>query len=109
MADKQEQKTKTTVTQEQAAGGLLDEILEKGLRVRDEGQAERGKNLIADFVKEAMHGQLVMSKNLESTINARIAEIDRVISAQLNEVMHHEAFQKLEGSWRRLRHLVVET
>jgi type VI secretion system protein ImpC len=88
---------------------LLDEILEKGFRVRDEGQAERGKNLIADFVKEAMQGQLVVSKNLESTINARIAEIDRLISAQLNEVMHHEAFQKLEGSWRGLRHLVFET
>src|SRR5262249_37010394 len=110
MADKKkEEKVKTTVTQEQAPGGLLDEILEKGLRVRDESQAERGKNLIADFVEQAMQGQLVMSKNLESSINARIAEIDRLLSAQLNEVMHHEAFQKLEGSWRGLRHLVFET
>src|SRR5262249_45595947 len=110
MADKKkEEKVKTTVTQEQAPGGLLDEILEKGLRVRDESQAERGKNLIADFVDQAMLGQLVMSKNLESSINARIAEIDRLLSAQLNEVMHHEAFQKLEGSWRGLRHLVFET
>src|SRR5262245_30990098 len=111
MIDQQEQKAQTTVTQEQAPEqvGLLDEILDKGLRARDESQVERGKNLIADFVQQAMQGQLVIDKNLEASINARIAEIDRLISVQLNEVMHHEAFQKLEGSWRGLRHLVFET
>jgi type VI secretion system protein ImpC len=39
-------------------------------------------------------------------INARIAEIDRLISDQLNEVMHHSDFQKLEASWRGLHYLV---
>ena len=111
MSDQKERKAKNTVTQEQAPEqvGLLDEILDKGLRARNESQVERGKNLIADFVQQAMQGQLVVSKNLEASINARIAEIDRLLSVQLNEVMHHEAFQKLEGSWRGLRHLVFET
>ncbi len=109
MSDPQEQKTETTVTQEQAQGSLLDEILDKGLRARDQSQVERGKNLITDFVQQVMQGQLVMSKNLETTINARIAQIDRLLSGQLNEILHHEAFQKLEGSWRGLRHLVFET
>jgi type VI secretion system protein ImpC len=105
----EQQKTVAAVSTEQAEPGLLDEILEKGLRARDESQVERGKNLIADFVQQAMQGQLVMSRNLETTINARIAEIDRLLSAQLNEIMHHAAFQKLEGTWRGLRHLVFET
>jgi type VI secretion system protein ImpC len=109
MIDQQVQKTETAVARDHAQPGLLDEILDKGLRARDENQVERGKNLIADFVQQAMHGQLVMSKNLETTINARIAEIDRLLSAQLNEIMHHAAFQKLEGSWRGLRHLIFET
>jgi type VI secretion system protein ImpC len=39
-------------------------------------------------------------------INARIAQIDHLISLQLNEVLHHPDFQKLEGSWRGLRYLL---
>jgi len=31
------------------------------------------------------------------------------MSQQLNEIMHHEKFSTLEGSWRGLRHLVFET
>src|SRR5215475_3490971 len=108
MADQLEQQTTAVVTQEQS-GGLLDEILNKGFKARDDAQMERSKSLIADFVGQVMKGQLVMSKNLESAINARIAEIDRLLSAQCNEIMHHEKFQKLEGSWRGLHHLVFET
>ena len=33
-------------------------------------------------------------------ITARVAQIDHLISLQLNEVMHHPQFQKLEGTWR---------
>jgi type VI secretion system protein ImpC len=39
-------------------------------------------------------------------INARIAQIDHLVSLQLNEVMHHASFQKLEGSWRGLKYLL---
>src|SRR5207237_5423022 len=49
------------------------------------------------------------SKDMESGINARIAEIDRLVTAQLNEIMHHEDFQKLEGSWRGLNHLIMNS
>jgi type VI secretion system protein ImpC len=92
-----------------AAPGLLTQILEQGRLARDESQLESAKDMVAEFVRQAMGGQMVLSKNLEVSINARIAELDRLISAQLNEVMHAPAFQKLEGSWRGLRHLVFET
>jgi type VI secretion system protein ImpC len=109
MAEKQEQ-TATTVTQEQQVdSGLLDTILTKGMRARDETQVKRGKDLIADFVQQVLQGQLVLDKNLETSINARIAQIDRLLSSQLNEIMHHPDFQKLEGSWRGLHHLVFES
>ncbi|HOS97122.1 MAG TPA: type VI secretion system contractile sheath large subunit, partial [Deltaproteobacteria bacterium] len=41
--------------------------------------------------------------------NARIAQIDKLLSDQLNEVMHHEDFQKLEASWRGLFYLVSQS
>lgn len=106
MAEK-ETKAAETVTTEEVS--LLDDILTKGMRSRDEGQAKRNKDLISDFVREIMQGQLVLDKNLETSINARIAQIDELLSAQLNEIMHHEAFQKLESSWRGLHHLVFES
>jgi len=39
-------------------------------------------------------------------INARIAQIDHLVSTQLNEIMHHSDFQKLEGTWRGLKFLL---
>jgi type VI secretion system protein ImpC len=73
---------------------------------RDEYQKEQAKDMIAEFVNQVMSGQLTVSKNMDVAINSRIAEIDRLLSSQLNEIMHHEDFQKLEGSWRGLQYLV---
>jgi len=38
-----------------------------------------------------------------------IAEIDQQISAQVNEVLHSEQFQKMESSWRSLWYLINNT
>jgi type VI secretion system protein ImpC len=42
-------------------------------------------------------------------INARIAQIDRLISQQLNEIMHHPEFQRLEASWRGLFYFINQS
>ena len=100
-----------TVTQEAeaASGGLLDQILSEGRMVRGEHERDSARDMLGEFVSQVMQGQLVVSKNMDLTIAQRIAEIDQLLSAQLNEVMHNESFQKLEGSWRGLHHLVSNT
>ncbi|AOT10928.1 MULTISPECIES: type VI secretion system contractile sheath large subunit [Pseudoalteromonas] len=35
-----------------------------------------------------------------------IAKVDRIISEQLDEILHHENFQKVESAWRSLRYLI---
>ncbi len=103
-------KEKGLVTvEQQGEGDLLTRILDKGRLARNEVQAQQAKDMIAQFVEELMQGQLVVTKDMESAINARIAEIDRLLSAQLNEIMHAEEFQKLEGSWRGVHHLVMNS
>ena len=103
-------KEKAVVTvEQQGESDLLTRILDKGKLARNEVQAQQAKDMIGEFVQELMQGQLVISKDMESALNARIAEIDRLLSAQLNEVMHAEEFQKLEGSWRGLNHLVMNS
>lgn len=107
---KAENKAASVVTREEQAGSdLLSKILTEGRLGRDDAQVERARDMIGQFVQEVMQGQLVMGRDMEASILARISEIDRLLTAQLNEIMHAEEFQKLEGSWRGLHHLVFET
>jgi len=88
---------------------LLDTIISDSNMVREESQRNYAKQIIAEFAKEVMAGQIKLSKNTEAMINARIAELDRLICTQLNEIMHAEKFQRLEASWRGLNYLVQQT
>ncbi|HET9711251.1 MAG TPA: type VI secretion system contractile sheath large subunit, partial [Pyrinomonadaceae bacterium] len=88
---------------------LLERILDEGRLALNESQVDRAKDMIGEFVQQVMQGSMVVSKNIETSINARIAAIDKLLSAQLNEIMHAEEFQKLEASWRGLQHLVFES
>ena len=103
---KQKKQAEAQVEEKEQEAGLLDQILTEGRMARDEFQKERAKDMIGEFVGQVMNGEITMSRNMDATINARIAEIDRLVSAQMNDIMHHEDFQKLEGSWRGLHQLV---
>lgn len=109
MAEKKTQEAAAQVAEETQEVSLLDKILADGKMARDDFQKERAKDMIGEFVQQVMAGELTMSKNMDLAINSRIAEIDRLLSVQLNEIMHHEDFQKLEGSWRGLNQLVMNS
>ncbi|HSB71550.1 MAG TPA: type VI secretion system contractile sheath large subunit [Candidatus Methylomirabilis sp.] len=89
--------------------GLLETIIEEGRMARDESQRGLARDIIGEFVRQVMEGTITVSKNTELMINARIAQIDRLISQQLNEIMHHPEFQKLEASWRGLFYFVNQS
>ena len=86
--------------------GLLDQIVEQGRFGADTTARERGKNLVKEFVAQVLEGSMTVAKDAEMMINARIAQIDHLLSLQLNEILHHPPFQKLEGSWRGLKYLM---
>ena len=52
---------------------------------------------------------MTIARDTEMMINARIAQIDHLVSIQLNEIMHHPSFQKLEGSWRGVKYLMDQS
>jgi type VI secretion system protein ImpC len=86
--------------------GLLDQIVDQGRLGADPQARDRGKNLVKEFVAQVLDGSMTVAKDAEMMINARIAQIDHLLSIQLNEILHHAAFQKLEGSWRGLKYLM---
>ena len=58
---------------------------------------------------QVLEGAMTVSKDAEAMITARIAQIDHLVSLQLNEVLHHAEFQKLEASWRGLKYLMDQS
>jgi type VI secretion system protein ImpC len=106
-----------TETEGQAAGGaeaapatLLDRILTEGKLARDEVQRAYARDLVGEFVNEVLaEGSATVANDVVALINDRIAEIDDLLSAQLNEILHHPEFQALEASWRGLHYLVTRT
>jgi type VI secretion system protein ImpC len=86
--------------------GLLDQIVEQGRFGTETSSRERGKDLVKEFVAQVLDGSMTVAKDADMMINARIAQIDHLLSLQLNEILHHPAFQKLEGSWRGLKYLM---
>jgi type VI secretion system protein ImpC len=89
--------------------GLLDQIVEDGKLGKDAQTRERGKNLVKEFVNQVLEGAITVSRDTEAMINARIAQIDHLLSLQLNEIMHHPSFQKLEATWRGLRYMMDQS
>jgi len=100
----------TTTTDAAAGPSLLDQAIETYTKTRNPAaeQGLKAKSVIESLVRQALDATpgSVVSRSVEDTIKLWQAEIDRKISAQLNKVIHHEKFQKLEGTWRGLDYLV---
>ncbi len=102
MAKKQESDVQEAKTEEVS-------FLEQAISATKQTPRDETEDLLRTLTQEAMKGTVTWNKNLTVTINSAIAAIDRALSAQLSAIMKHEKFQKLEGSWRGLHHLVSNT
>jgi type VI secretion system protein ImpC len=88
---------------------LLDQIVEQGRFGKETVARERGRDMVKEFVAQVLEGEMKLSRDADATINARVAQIDHLISLQLNEILHHPAFQKLEGSWRGIKYMMDQS
>jgi len=109
MSDPQQSAAPQQAEEQVLERGLLDQIVDEGRLGRDVVARERGKNLVKEFIAQVLDGSMTVSKDAEAMINARIAQIDHLISIQLNEVLHNAAFQKLESTWRGLKFLLDQS
>lgn len=88
---------------------LLERIVHEGRMALDDSQAAYAKDLIAEFVNQVVAAGDTMPGDVVEAINVRIAQIDELISNQLNEIMHASDFQTLEATWRGMAYLVYNT
>lgn len=87
----------------------LDRIVQDGRMVQDESQEPYARGLLTEFVNQVVAQADTAPGNVVDAINARIAQIDLLISDQLNAVIHAPEFKKLEATWRGLSYLVHNT
>jgi type VI secretion system protein ImpC len=109
MANEAERAPSAQTNVTEAPTSLLDQVITETRIGRNDEQREESRRQLTAFVEEAMRGTLRISKDLEATIGARIADIDQLLTRQLNEVMHAQEFQKLEASWRGLNYVVMQS
>jgi len=87
----------------------FDALLNKEFKPKSDRQGEAIKTAIQTLAQQALSETALVSDDAVKSIEAMIAEIDKRLSEQINQIMHQDDFQKLEGTWRGLNHLVSNT
>ena len=85
------------------------DLLEQAISATKQTEPKRAEELLRTLTEQALEGTVSYSKNLNLSISEAIKQIDAKISKQLAAVMHHPKFKQLEGSWRGLHYLVMNT
>jgi type VI secretion system protein ImpC len=84
-------------------------LLDQAISATKQTDPDRTTELLQTLTNEALSGTVVYSKSFTTTINTAIEKIDAKLSKQLAAIMHHPDFTKLEGSWRGLSYLVMNS
>ena len=89
--------------------GDFASLLEKEFRPKSDQAKEAVETAVQTLAEQALAQTALVSDDALKSVEAIIAEIDSKLSTQVNEILHHEDFQKLEGAWRGLHYLVNNT
>ncbi|MGX5851225.1 type VI secretion system contractile sheath large subunit [Mesorhizobium sp. PL10] len=99
--------TKTVV--EETDGPLLDQILRHTKLAPSDDGYEVAKKGVAAFISELLKPSRAEGQVNSAAIDQMIAEIDKKLSSQVDEILHNEQFTTLESAWRSLRFIVDRT
>lgn len=90
------------------APNLLDQVI-AATRPQSAVEQERARDYFRQFLDHVVKPGQVVSKDVETNIKAWIGEIDKRLTAQMNEILHDPALQQLESTWRGLHYLVHQS
>src|SRR3972149_3887331 len=90
-------------------GNDLASLLQKEFKPKSDEARSAVENAVQTLAQQALAQTQLIGKDVVKSIESMIAAIDRKLSDQVNQIMHHEEFQKLEGAWRGLHYLVNNT
>ncbi|MDC5703669.1 type VI secretion system contractile sheath large subunit [Vibrio europaeus] len=102
--------TETVLERPQLAeGGLLDEIMAQTKIAPSEDGYDIAKKGVAAFIENLIGSEQAEEAVNKSLVDQMLVELDKKISAQMDEILHDSKFQQMESSWRGLKLLVDRT
>jgi type VI secretion system protein ImpC len=84
-------------------------LLKKEFKPKTEEAKSAVEQAVQTLAQQALANAKVISGDAVKTIESMIAALDRKLTEQVNLILHHEEFQKLESAWRGLHYLVNNT
>jgi type VI secretion system protein ImpC len=100
---------KEAQAQESLGVDAFSELLRKEFKPKSDRAREQVETAVQTLAQQVLSDEDLILEDAVNSINAIIAEIDLKLTQQVNLILHHPDFQKLEGSWRGLHHLVNHT
>ncbi|MBU2570209.1 MAG: type VI secretion system contractile sheath large subunit [Gammaproteobacteria bacterium] len=105
-----EQATEAEVTTgEVAEGSDFLALLTKEFKPKSERAKEEVESAVQTLAEFVLKDTSLVSDDAIASIESIIAQIDSKLTEQINKILHHEDFKKLEGTWRGLHYLVNNT
>ncbi|HNT99356.1 MAG TPA: type VI secretion system contractile sheath large subunit [Acidobacteriota bacterium] len=109
MAEQDKKKQPQAAEAVQGEASLLDEILQATrLKPSDEGYSATRQGVQA-LIDELLKPERAEARVTQGLVDEMITNLDQKLSAQMDAILHHTDFQKLESSWRSLKYLVDKT
>lgn len=84
-------------------------LLQKEFKPKTDEAKEAVTTAVRTLAEQALADTAIVSADAVKTIESIIAAIDQKLTEQINKILHHEDFQKLESAWRGLNYLVNNT
>jgi len=84
----------------------FDVLLNKQFNPQTNTAKQEVEGAVRTLAQQALASTQLISSDVVQSIQAMIAQIDKKMSDQINQIMHHPDFQKLESAWRGLHYLV---
>ncbi|VYT91524.1 type VI secretion system contractile sheath large subunit [Metakosakonia massiliensis] len=89
--------------------GLLEQIMEKSRLAPEDDGYDIARQGVAAFISGMLEKDSSEEPVNKLLVDQMIADIDAVLSEQVNEILHHEKFQSMESTWRGIKLVVDRT
>jgi type VI secretion system protein ImpC len=103
------QQTESQLAGVEYQGSEFASLLNKQFKPKTEEVRSEVERAVQTLAQQALSNTQLIGNDVVQSIEAMIAAIDRKLTEQINLIMHHEDFQKMESAWRGLHYLVNNT
>ena len=90
-------------------GGDFASLLNKEFKPKTDEAKSAVEAAVLTLAQQALSQTKLIGSDVIVSIEAMVAELDKKLTEQINLILHHNDFQKLESAWRGLHYLVNNT